>query len=258
MNQETTQPWDRINLQNPHQLEDKKQRVQTMFSSVAKTYDMVNRVLSLNMDVSWRKKAVQIAEIQPNFEIVDICCGTGDMALTFAESTPRPARIVGVDFVQPMLDIAHQKQTAPTRSNTQNIEWICSDAENIHMLEGNQFDRSSCVFGLRNLQNPQKGLDEMYRLVKPGGKSLILEFDMPRNRFLRFGYECYFRLILPIVGSLLSQDSGGAYYYLPQSVRSFDTRKFVESGLYQAGFSRVQIIELNLGSVLLFVAEKND
>ena len=258
MNQELNHRWDSRNLENPHQLQDKKQRVQTMFSNVASTYDKVNHVISLNQDHGWRKKAVQLADVQPNHQIVDLCCGTGDMAFAFARREPGLAEVVGVDFVEEMLKIARQKSTRfldQAGHNGMAFDWVCSDAENVPLID-DRFDRASCVFGIRNLQTPLKGIQEMFRLLRSGGRAVILEFDVPENRLLNWGYQLYFRHVLPAIGTLISRDKTGAYRYLPQSVRSFHTRIQIPKWLTEAGFVNVHMKKLNFGTVLLFLADK--
>jgi demethylmenaquinone methyltransferase/2-methoxy-6-polyprenyl-1,4-benzoquinol methylase len=258
INQEANSRWDRNKLRNPHEIADKKQRVQSMFRQVSRSYDLVNHVLSLNMDRGWRRKAVRLARIEAGQHILDVCCGSGDMALAFAAEEPNLREITGVDFVESMLEIARRKgRDFHAKHGGPEIEWHCCDAENISILPDAQYDRVSCVFGVRNLQTPQSGLNEMYRLLKPGGQAIILEFDLPRQPVIRWLYQSYFRLVLPVVGSLLSQDRTGAYHYLPESVCQFHTREQLEKGLSQAGFSDVSITDISFGTVLAFVASKS-
>ncbi len=258
MNQESNANWDRERLQAPHSVTDKKQRVQRMFSQVARTYDRVNHVISFNMDRRWRRLAVREADVQPGQRVLDLCCGTGDMALTFARRQPGLAGITGVDFVAEMLEQAKEKSRRwqqQAQCNGLVFDWVCADAENVP-LEDAGYDRASCVFGIRNLQDPQRGLAEMYRLLKPGGRVVILEFDLPRNPVLRWGYQAYFRHVLPLIGTLLSRDRGGAYRYLPESVAQFNTFERVTEWLGVVGFERIRRISLNFGTVLLFLADK--
>ena len=154
MNQELNQRWDSRNLENPHQLQDKKQRVQAMFSNVASTYDKVNHVISLNRDHHWRRQAAKLSNVQPDHQIVDVCCGTGDMAFAFARYEPGLNEIVGVDFVENMLTIAKQKSSdflkrAPKNGPT--FDWICSDAENIP-LESNVYYFEYKIYGILGLK----------------------------------------------------------------------------------------------------------
>ncbi|MCH9022298.1 MAG: bifunctional demethylmenaquinone methyltransferase/2-methoxy-6-polyprenyl-1,4-benzoquinol methylase UbiE [Planctomycetes bacterium] len=261
MNQAANYPWNRKTLKNPHLLQDKNRRVHAMFSSVSQTYDLLNHLLSLNMDRHWRNRAVDFSGISPGQSVLDVCCGTGDMALAYAQREPRLKKIIGVDFVEPMLEIARRKcqrfqEKNPTDTNHPlTYQWTCADAQKIP-LESEQFDHISCAFGIRNLQNVQQGLNEMYRLLKSPGRAVILEFAMPTNPIIRWGYECYFRLILPAVATFISQDKTGAYHYLPRSVDQFNCQSIMTKALAQANFNPVHIESLSFGSVLIFVAEK--
>jgi len=188
---------------------------------------------------------------------LDVCCGSGDMALTFAAQEPELAGITGVDFVESMLEIARTKgKDFHAKHGGPEIVWHCCDAENISILEDEKYDRVSCVFGVRNLQTPQLGLNEMYRLLKPGGQVLILEFDLPQQPILRWLYQSYFRFALPLIGSLLSRDKTRAYHYLPESVCHFHTREIVGKGLAEAGFSDVTVTDISFGTVLAFIGHK--
>ncbi len=261
MNQEKTSLWNRENLKNPHGMPDKAQRVRQMFSSIAAHYDRLNHLLSLNQDRRWRKKAVQSAAAAPGQKLLDLCCGTGDLALAFAEMKPRLSQITGLDFSEPMLTLARQKQQAflaqnPGDAHNQiNFQWLCADALNLPFPPAS-FDRVSCAFGLRNLQNLPQGLNEIYRVLQPSGKAVILEFALPRHPLLAGLYSLYFRLVIPLAGSIISGDRSGAYHYLPQSVLRFLDRPQLEQSLIQAGFAAVHTELLSGGLVLLIVADK--
>lgn len=272
MNQETA-TWDRTNLKDPHKLPDKRRLVRVMFSAIARRYDLLNHILSLNMDRSWRRRAVELAQPKPDQAVLDLCCGTGDLALQFARTEPRLSKIVGVDFSEEMLEIARNKQQKKQlskqsvkhsekqlkdqayRHNPPIIKWLCADAESVP-LPGEQFDYVTCAFGIRNLQNLPTALREMFRLLKPHGRLVILEFAMPRNRLLSALYECYFRLVLPCLGSIISNDEYGAYRYLPHSVINFPNSQKLEQLIRQASFSTVRIECLCRGVVLAIVADK--
>jgi len=269
MNQETA-TWNRTNLKDPHKLPDKRRLVQVMFSAIARRYDLLNHILSLNMDRSWRRRAVELAQPEPNQAVLDLCCGTGDLALQFACTEPRLSKIVGVDFSEEMLKIARNKQRKkqalkqPEKQLVKNqtgrykppvIKWLYADAESVP-LPGEQFDRVTCAFGIRNIQNLQTALREMSRLLKPRGRLVILEFALPRNRLLSALYECYFRLVLPCLGSIISNDKYGAYRYLPNSVINFPNAYKLERLIKQANFSTVRIECLCWGIVLAIVADK--
>ncbi len=261
MNQEKTGIWNRKNLKNPHGTADKAQRVQQMFSGIAAHYDRLNHLLSLNQDRRWRKKAVQSAAIVPGQTLLDLCCGTGDLALAFAEMEPRLSQITGLDFSEPMLALARIKQDtflSQNESDAHNqikFNWLCADVQNLPFPPAS-FDRVSCAFGIRNLQNLPRGLDEMFRVLKPGGKAVLLEFSLPENPILAWLYKLYFRLVIPLAGSIISGDCSGAYHYLPQSVLRFLNRPQLEQSLIQAGFAAVHTELLTGGLVLLIVADK--
>ena len=261
MNQVSNPNWDRERLRDPHGQADKKVRVQRMFAQVAGTYDKVNHIISFNCDRRWRRVAVRAAgtgsPLGVGASVVDVCCGTGDMALTFARLQPALEKITGVDFVEGMLSIAQQKSDAYREQCDEGpaFEWICGDAESI-ALPDESYDYASCVFGVRNLQRPQTGISEMARLLKPGGRLIILEFDLPKNPLLRWSTNVYFRWGLPLIGGLFSRDRDNAYRYLPESVASFETAQRVPEWMEQAGLQNLQTRRLNLGTVVLFTADK--
>ena len=261
MNQETA-TWNRTNLKDPHKLPDKRRLVRVMFSAIARRYDLLNHILSLNMDRSWRRRAVELAQPEPGQTVLDLCCGTGDLALQFACTEPRLSKIIGVDFSEEMLKVARNKQQKKQpkkqacRHNPPVIKWLCADAESVP-LPGGHFDCVTCAFGIRNLQNLPTALREMFRLLKPRGRLVILEFAMPRNRLLSVLYECYFRLVLPCLGGIISNDKYGAYRYLPHSVINFPNAHRLEQLIRQANFSTVRIECLCRGVVLAIVADKN-
>ena len=260
MSQVTRENWSRKNLRNPHSLADKRSRVHSMFSAIAGSYDLLNHLLSMNMDKRWRKKAVELAKIRSTDKVLDICCGTGDLAFTFAKAAPAPAEVWAIDFVENMLEIARNKQKKMAnrqsdRHNYPEIKWLCQDAESLSFPD-NRFDRVSCAFGIRNLQDLSAGLHQAYRVLKPDGLFIILEFAIPKNPLLSWFYQCYFRLVLPLIAAIISNDRKGAYRYLPSSVRTFDAEKLLSVKLKEVGFAAVQIEQLCCGAVLAFVAQK--
>jgi demethylmenaquinone methyltransferase/2-methoxy-6-polyprenyl-1,4-benzoquinol methylase len=255
-----TKTWNRNNLKDPHRLPDKQRRVRTMFSEIAGTYDLLNHLLSLNMDRRWRRRAVELAQVAQGQSVLDLCCGTGELAMEFAKNQPHLHEIIGVDFSQAMLAQAAKKtqnsnDNGTDRYNHSNIRWLCADAQKVP-LPNERFDCVGCAFGIRNLADLPVGLEEIHRLLKPKGKMVILEFALPNNRLFRWAYMCYFRLVLPLIGGIISKDKHGAYQYLPDSVRSFKTAQQLDNLICQAGFTLVRSERLCVGAVLAVVAEK--
>jgi len=261
MNQARNKVWTRTTLKAPHDLEDKRGRIQEMFSAIAGTYDLLNHLLSLNLDRRWRRKAAKLAPMQPGQKVLDLCCGTGDLAITFAELYPELTIIVGVDFAEAMLGIANNKMRTGRakeyfgRCNFPYIKWLCSDAECLPFAD-EQFDCVSCAFGIRNLQNLLCGLQESYRVLKSGGHLVILEFAMPNHRLFEWLYAGYFRLVLPLIGSIIAKDAQGAYHYLPESVRSFSSAAELTETIRKTGFEAVHVERISGGIVAAYVARK--
>jgi demethylmenaquinone methyltransferase / 2-methoxy-6-polyprenyl-1,4-benzoquinol methylase len=260
MRQATNTIWDRKSLKNPHQSCDKRARVQQMFAGLARSYDLANHLLSFNMDKHWRRKAVRMVQLQPQHRLLDLCCGTGAFIFEFARAAPFDISLTGLDFVEPMLARAGHKQQAQSDSghglhNIRNIKWLCGDAEHTPFAAG-QFDCVSCAFGIRNLQNPAAALAEAYRLLKPTGQMIILEFDIPEKRPFRWCYQIYFKLVLPVIASIITGDRSGAYQYLASSVQSFGTTRLLQKALKDIGFQRIQMERFCFGAVVAFLAHK--
>jgi len=247
--------------------------VRTMFAAIATHYDRLNRLLSLNLDRSWRRRAAQIAHLQPRDRAADLCCGTGDLAFALTKAQPDLEIVVGVDFAQPMLRLAAAKAAQVGRSarcrrkgtEGRNVledarkpvktDWLCADAGQLPFGD-EQFDCVGCAFGVRNLADIGEGLREMARVLRPSGRAVILEFFLPATPWFRWLYECYFRLVLPTVGGIMVSGRGGAYRYLPESVRMFGTPAEFLKQLQEAGLTTVRVERLLGGAVLAFVARK--
>jgi demethylmenaquinone methyltransferase / 2-methoxy-6-polyprenyl-1,4-benzoquinol methylase len=260
-NQAALSVWNTNDFRNPHRLADKQKRVQKMFGDLAGAYDLVNHILSLNLDRRWRKKTVELMNLQPGQRVADLCCGTGDLVGDVIKAENNLAQIIGVDFAQPMLHRAIKKYSRPTKSTSNknhkipNLKWLCSDAQ-MTCLQNHYFDRICCAFGVRNMQNPLKFLCEIHRLLKPGGQAAILEFAMPKNLPLRWAYQCYFRLVLPMIGSMISLDRNRSYHYLAGSVCSFPAPAELKEYFIQAGFCRVEAVPMSGGIVIAYLADK--
>ena len=261
MNQQTKHLWRRDNLKNPHQLIDKHHRVRQMFSNIADSYDLLNHLLSLNLDRLWRRRAVKLARVGPGQSVLDLCCGTGDLAFAFAHAHPDLSEILGVDFAEPMLRRARQKTAKFIRRQSAALhnfvipKWLCQDVEKLH-LGAHQFDCVSCAFGVRNLQNLSLGLQNIFHVLKPKGRLIILEFAIPQNPLLAWCYAGYFRLVLPVIGSIIAHNSKGAYHYLPASVATFNSAEQIVKALENTGFTSVRLEKFTGQTVLAFIGYK--
>lgn len=193
----------------------KKQQVEQMFDNISGKYDLLNRILSMGIDVSWRKKVVKSVKKQNPKTILDIATGTGDLAIAMAKATD--AKITGFDLSVGMLEVGKRKIV---EENLQDrIEMIQGDAEKMPFAD-DSFDVITVAFGVRNFENLKKGLDDIYRVLKPGGKLIILEFSQPQAAPMKQLYSFYSRYILPRIGKKISKDQS-AYTYLPDSVKAF-------------------------------------
>lgn len=225
--------------------------VRRMFSSVASRYDLLNHLLSFNIDRRWRRTAVErVATVlsRPGARVLDLCCGTGDLLMALQARMDGPAW--GCDFSAPMLAIARRKLLAARR----RFALLEADALNLPLPDGS-LDLVATAFGFRNLANYQAGLTEMARVLRPGGMVAILEFSMPRNRALAAFYEFYSRHILPAIGGALS-GSRDAYAYLPESVRRFPGTDELARYMLDAGFRDVRYETMTGGIVALHLAIK--
>ena len=280
MTAEPTQPdnpaWSDQDLsENPHENADKATRVQKMFSAIAPSYDINNRVHSLWRDQAWRRAAVKMAELTPGDEVVDVACGTGDLTLAFAESLKgvnKPESIsVGqvrcIDFTYEMLPIAREKSRshvwpsvigkAPSgkcgspRRLSEAVPFLQGDAMNLPLPDA-CCDVVSIAFGIRNVAKPEKAMAEFYRILKPGGRLIVLEFSLPKNPLLLAGYNVYFKHIMPRTATLIAGDKSGAYKYLPKSVNTFIDREGMQSMMADAGFEDLKHKALTFGIAVCY------
>jgi demethylmenaquinone methyltransferase / 2-methoxy-6-polyprenyl-1,4-benzoquinol methylase len=197
---------------------DKAEQVQAMFDSIAGRYDLLNRVLSLGVDRGWRTAATREVLANAPHDVLDVATGTGDFALTIKRLSPE-ANVIGSDFVPAMLAIARQK----AKTQTLEIPFEEGDALNLPYADSS-FDSLSCAFGFRNFADFRRGLQEFHRVLRPGGRCVILEFPPPPENLLGQAYGLYFRHVLPFVGGVIS-GRPEAYRYLPESVIAFLMRE---------------------------------
>ncbi|HEU4795747.1 MAG TPA: bifunctional demethylmenaquinone methyltransferase/2-methoxy-6-polyprenyl-1,4-benzoquinol methylase UbiE [Pyrinomonadaceae bacterium] len=223
-------------------------RVREMFSGIAKRYDLLNHLLSGNVDKRWRRiVATRVREklSSSRSRILDVACGTGDLSLTLFEITG--ARVVGADFCRPMLEIAASK-------TPDELPLIEGDALSLPFRDG-AFEVVTIAFGLRNLASIEGGLAELRRVLKPGGWVAVLEFSRPANAMLRPLFGLYFTKVLPLMGGLIS-GSHGAYSYLPASVQKFPDQEQLSLLIQQAGFDQVKFENLTGGIAALHMGRR--
>lgn len=228
----------------------KKQEVASMFNNIAGNYDFLNHFLSMGVDKLWRRKVVRIVKKAKPTEILDVATGTGDLAIALLKAEPK--KIIGIDISEGMLEKGKEK--IKDLKVDQKIHLEYGDSENIH-FEDNRFDAITVAFGVRNYQNLDKGLSEMYRVLKPNAPLVVLEFSKPSNWFFKQIYFFYFCNVLPFIGKLISKDSR-AYTYLPESVRAFPDGSVFANKLKEAGFKTVKCTSLTFGISTIYEAVK--
>jgi len=228
----------------------KKEQVAEMFNNISKKYDFLNHLLSLGIDIIWRKKAIKLLqEDQPKF-ILDIATGTGDFAIEALAL--KPDKIIGVDISSGMLEEGKKKMKK--RKLDLIIDMQMGDSEKL-LFEDNNFDAVIVSFGVRNFENLEKGLADMFRVLKPGGKTVIVEFSKPKKFPMKQGYNFYFKYILPQIGKLVSKDNS-AYTYLPESVQVFPDGKDFLNVLEKVGFKNTKCTPLTFGISSIYIGEK--
>ena len=237
---------------DPHHRADKAAKVQAMFSAIAKAYDLNNRVHSFGLDQRWRRHAVRAAAVKPTDDVLDVACGTGDLTELFANARSRS--VVGVDFTAAMLDIARVKQARHAQYSS--IRYEQGDAMAL-AVESSSVDIVSIAFGLRNVSDPVQALAEFRRVLRPGGRLVVLEFDEPTNAIIRAANRLYTHHIMPWTASLLARDRSGAYRYLPRSVETFLSRDRLRDAMLAAGFSHVKQTPLTFGTCVLSCGRVN-
>ena len=229
---------------------NKKQQVTKMFDNISKEYDGLNRVISFGIDIKWRNKVVDIvAKSEPN-NILDIATGTGDLAINLTKT--KASKIIGLDISEGMLNVGRKKIEKLQLNN--QIEMVFGDSENIP-FENNYFDAITVAFGVRNFENLEKGLSEIYRVLKPTGTFVVLETSVPTKTPYKQGYKLYSTKILPTIGKLFSKDKS-AYKYLSDSAASFPHGKAFNNILEKIGFINVENKPQTFGVASIYIAKK--
>lgn len=273
--QSTSKGWLADELHNPHQSPDKASKVRAMFAAIAHAYDLNNRLHSFGRDQSWRRRAVKLAQVQPGDVVLDVACGTGDLAMQFSRSGAQS--VLGLDFTFEMLELAQRKKPSSHRAIEPSREEKKSPVEN-------QKPQASCysggkpqtfltytaadalrlpvnlasvnvvsiAFGLRNVSQPALALAEFYRVLIPGGRLIVLEFSQPANPLLRRLSGFYCRRIMPRTAAWIARDRVGAYRYLPSSVDTFATRQDMLQMMGAAGFTGLSVTPLTFGIAVIY------
>ncbi len=231
--------------------DSKKSQVEGMFDNIAPYYDLLNKVLSLGIDKSWRKKAIQQLEGDQPKVILDVATGTADVAIALAQKL-QPEKVVGLDLSNEMLAVGQKKIDKQSLQNMISLQQ--GDSENLP-FEDNTFDAITVAFGVRNFEHLERGLSEMQRVLKPGGKMVVLEFSQPRIFPFKQLFNLYFKYILPLIGRVTSKDPK-AYKYLYESVQAFPDGQHFVSVLEKTGFKSNQCIPLSLGICSIYVGKK--
>jgi demethylmenaquinone methyltransferase/2-methoxy-6-polyprenyl-1,4-benzoquinol methylase len=230
---------------------EKKEQVAEMFNNIAGRYDFLNRFLSAGIDLRWRKKAIrQLAPLQPK-TMLDVATGTADMAL-LADQLLHPDKIIGIDISEGMLDVGRQKIKQQERSAV--IELLKGDSEAIN-FPNDTFDAVMVAFGVRNFQDLERGLSEIRRVLKPGGRLVILEFSKPKAPVVKTIYQLYMKWITPGLGKLFSKNRE-AYQYLDESIRRFPEREKLVAVMNQTGYQQSNYKTLSLGICCIYCGEK--
>ncbi len=263
-------------------------RVRKMFGEIAPNYDRLNHLLSMNVDHYWRRAVVLRLAPKPGEPILDVCTGTGDLALAFYRSTKGQCPIVGTDFCPQMLEIARTKQvnaniqklslspglggecwvrgssdslkdTTQTEANSnisaKQLRFVEADSQALP-FPADSFQFVTVAFGLRNIADPQRGLREMVRVCRPGGSVAVLEFSIPRRQPIKAAFGLYFKHVLPVIGRMVNRNKTSAYNYLPESVGQFPAYEQLADWMREAGLSKVDFRPLTFGIATMYVGVK--
>lgn len=233
-------------------------KVKAMFGQIARRYDLLNHLLSGGIDITWRNFTVRTVPIRGTAPVLDVCTGTGDLALAYWASARGTVEVLGTDFTPEMLTLAREKfarRKDQFGGGAHPVEFIEADTQQLP-FESDRFQIVSVAFGLRNVSDTQAGLKEMIRVCQPGGRVAILEFSQPLNSVLGAMYRWYFNTVLPRVGQWVAKNRHEAYRYLPASVSEFPCGKALAAIMEQSGLQNISFTPLTFGIATLYVGEK--
>ncbi|HQR09213.1 MAG TPA: bifunctional demethylmenaquinone methyltransferase/2-methoxy-6-polyprenyl-1,4-benzoquinol methylase UbiE [Gemmatales bacterium] len=239
-----------------HSLDKSNARIRTMFGKIAPYYDLLNHLLSLNIDKRWRNQTVKrVPPVPWQGPVLDLCTGSGDLALAYQKAGKGTVPVFGADFCGPLLDRATKKSVKPNLKAVEPIRYLQADAQHLPFND-NLFQIVSVAFGLRNVADTDRGISEMTRVCKPGGKVVVLEFSKPRVKGLDKLYLWYFRSVLPRVGQWFSKSPDAAYKYLPASVLAFPDYEALCERMKVQGLTDVTYHPLTFGVATIYVGTK--
>lgn len=229
----------------------KREQIAEMFDNISPKYDLLNRLLSVGIDVWWRKKAISMLRSAKPRLILDIATGTGDLAVEAVKQL-KPEKVIGVDISEGMLAMGREKMQKLGLDDV--IELRTGDSEKL-LFENNTFDAVIVSFGVRNFENLEKGLTDMYRVTKEGGTCLIIEFSKPKAPIIKQLYWFYNSTIIPLIGKIISKDNA-AYSYLPESVKAFPEGEDFLRVFERAGYSDTKRVPLTFGICTVYIGKK--
>ena len=233
------------------------QRIKNLFSAIARYYDFLNSLLSLKRDKMWRRETVKASAVEPTHKVLDVCTGTGELALAYSDTIGAEGFVIGSDFCFEMLVIGDQKLQQPVGAvSNRTTDFLAADTLTLPFLD-NTFDVVSVGFGIRNVSDLEMGIREMTRVAVPGGRVVILEFTQPTHPLFRGLYYFYFTKILPFVGNLISRNKDDAYGYLPRSVMKFPDCDALKAVMEQCGLMDVHFYRKTFGIVAIHVGKKS-
>lgn len=234
-------------------LDKRETRIRKMFGRIAPWYDLLNHLLSLNIDRSWRRRTTRLVPPEGVEPILDLCTGSGDLAIEYDRVSGGTVPIIGADFCHELLARAAAKTRK--RGADGRIRYVEADAQQLPFAD-NLFQIVCVAFGLRNVTDMDRGLTEMVRVARPGGRVAVLEFSKPRNRLIRGPYLFFFRHMLPVVGQFLSRSPDSAYRYLPESVMRFPDYEALAERMAAHGLADVRFYPFTGGIVTLYIGRK--
>lgn len=231
-------------------------RIKNLFSAIARHYDFLNSLLSLKRDKVWRQETVKASEVEPASKVLDVCTGTGELALAYTDKLGTDGFVIGSDFCFEMLVIGDRKLQQPVGAvSNRTTSFLAADTLTLPFLD-NTFDIVSVGFGIRNVSDLEMGIQEMTRVAAPGGRVAILEFTQPVNPLFRSLYYFYFTKVLPFLGNLISRNKDDAYGYLPRSVMKFPDCDALKTVMEQCGLTDVRYQRKTFGIVAIHVGKK--